>query len=63
MIEITNSGVWNHCTDGVIRGILFEPHPCGCGKRVYFVVNRDGRSRCVDCDAEYTQRRATHANG
>ncbi len=26
---------------------------CACGRLVYFVVNRDGKTRCVACDLEY----------
>lgn len=37
--------------DGAARIILPEPVRCGCGRMVTMVVNREGRSRCVDCDA------------
>jgi hypothetical protein len=62
MIVCSNAGVFNHCADGVIRGILFHAHQCSCGCLTFFVVNRDGRSRCVDCDAEYEQRLTRHVN-
>jgi len=31
--------------------ILKEPRQCECGRMVYFVVNRKGKTRCVECDA------------
>ncbi len=63
MIVCNDTGVFNHCADGIIRGILFEPRNCPCGKVTFFVVNRDGRSRCVDCDAEYVQGPGRHVRG
>jgi hypothetical protein len=57
MIVVTNGAVFNHCADGAIRGLTFEPVRCACGRVTYFFVNREGRSRCVDCDAEFMQRK------
>lgn len=34
---------------------LIEPHACACHRMTLIVVNRDGKTRCVDCDAKYTQ--------
>jgi hypothetical protein len=56
MIVIGDKGVFSCDREGIMRGILFEPRACGCGRMTYFVVNRDGKTRCVDCDAEYQQR-------
>lgn len=41
--------------DGATRIILFEPRECGCGHEAYFVINRDGSSRCIECDSQYQQ--------
>jgi hypothetical protein len=63
MIEVTGTGVFIHCADDCIRGITYKPRPCGCARMTFFFVNRDGRSRCADCDAEYVQRQARHVRG
>ena len=34
--------------------VLDEPRQCACGRMAAFVINRDGTSRCVECDAKYT---------
>lgn len=62
MIVCTESGVFVHGSDDVVRGLLYEARPCPCGKMSFFVVNRDGRTRCVDCDMEYVQRLQRHVN-
>ena len=34
--------------------ITDEPVPCGtCGRAVTLLVNRDGRTRCCDCDGAH----------
>lgn len=32
---------------------LVEPVECACGRMVYFVVNRLGKSRCIECDSKF----------
>lgn len=29
---------------------VVEPVQCGCGRMVCFLVNREGTTRCLDCD-------------
>lgn len=41
--------------DGVFRALLNKPRRCRCGRMAYFVVNRDGKSRCMECDREYLE--------
>jgi hypothetical protein len=31
---------------------LTSPAKCGCGRMAYFVVNRDGKTLCLDCDGK-----------
>lgn len=41
--------------DGILRGVLARPRRCGCGRMVYFVINRDGKTRCIECDVLYCE--------
>lgn len=34
---------------------LTEPRACACHRMTFIVVNRDGKTRCVDCDTKYAQ--------
>jgi hypothetical protein len=40
---------------GVAHIALAEPVPAACcdGRMTYFVINRDGKTRCVVCDELY----------
>ena len=38
---------------GALRVILGEPVQCTCGAMVTFLVNRSGKTRCVECDELY----------
>ena len=40
-------------SDGAIRVLLGQPRQCGCGRMVALAVNRDGKTRCVECDENY----------
>lgn len=42
------------CTVAFLR----EPRECGCGRMSAAFVNRDGASRCVECDVRYCAERA-----
>jgi len=53
----TPGGLLSMGPDGVARILLHEPRRCGCGAMAYFVINRDGKTRCIACDVKY-QRRA-----
>lgn len=44
--------------DGVFRGVLARPRRCGCGRMVYFVINRDGKTRCIECDGQHVRAEA-----
>ena len=41
--------------DGCIRAVLHEPMACFCYRMVCFIINRDGKTRCVECDEAYLQ--------
>lgn len=30
--------------------VLTQPAECACGRMTFFVVNRNGATRCLDCD-------------
>lgn len=30
--------------------VLAKPMPCGCGRAAMLVVNRNGATKCSDCD-------------
>ena len=40
---------------GRILIVLAHPLPCTCDRMTAFMVNRDGRTRCVECDEKYVQ--------
>jgi hypothetical protein len=62
MIWITPAGAFSCGADGITRGLLNEPRSCGCGRMTFFIVNRGGKSRCIDCDFEAVQRDERCAN-
>jgi hypothetical protein len=41
--------------DGILRAVLSAPRRCGCNRMTYFVINRDGKSRCIECDRLYLE--------
>lgn len=59
----TTAGAFSVGEDGIVRGLLLKPRPCPCGRMTYFVINRDGASRCVECDLHYQLERAGCASG
>lgn len=40
-------------TEGEVLIVLSRMAFCPCGRPVYFVINRDGRTRCIFCDHMY----------
>ena len=38
---------------GVTRAALGFPVICMCGHEAFMVINREGRTRCVECDEKY----------
>lgn len=36
---------------------LTEARACGCHRMTFLVINRDGKTRCIDCDTRYVQER------
>lgn len=46
----TKDGIFKTCSDGAVRMILGEPRQCRCGRMVAFLVNRNGKTLCIDCD-------------
>lgn len=50
--EPTDTPLVSVGNDGAARILLAAPVRCpGCGRMVMLVVNRGGRTRCVECDA------------
>lgn len=41
--------------DGAAIVALPEPIQCTCGKMVMIVVNRLGKTRCVECDFKFKE--------
>lgn len=41
--------------DGAAAIFTDEPVQCGCGRMVAIMVNRDGTTRCIECDEKYVQ--------
>ena len=39
--------------DGAVLVFLTVARLCGCGRRMYFSINRHGKSRCLECDSRY----------
>jgi len=39
--------------DGAITCLLGIARKCECKRMVKWAINRDGKSRCVECDEEY----------
>ena len=33
--------------------VISTPVECACGRMATVIVNRDGKSRCVECDSAY----------
>ncbi|HLZ92948.1 MAG TPA: hypothetical protein VKQ28_14640 [Candidatus Acidoferrum sp.] len=54
---------WNVRDDGGVHILLAEPAHFCCGKPHTWFVNREGRTRCCDCDEAYVrgQRQAAKA--
>lgn len=55
MIWSIHGHIFSMGRDGILRAVLSAPRRCGCGRMTYFVVNRDGKSRCVECDFRYCE--------
>ena len=49
----TKEGVFFMGPSDTFSAILNEPRECVCGCMAAFVVNRDGKTRCVNCDVKY----------
>lgn len=42
-------------THGVASVVfVHQPVDCACGRVALILLNRDGQTRCVDCDTKYT---------
>lgn len=41
----------------VARIVLSTPIACACGRMVMMVINRDGKTRCIECDEVYVKRK------
>lgn len=56
MVILTKAGdvvfPMSHNAGGII---LKKPVACFCGVVAYFLVNRDGKTRCIPCDAKYEE--------
>jgi hypothetical protein len=49
----TAEGIFRLIDGGTMLGALAKPIKCGCGRMAMFVVNRMGRTRCVECDHQF----------
>lgn len=45
--------------DGSAVIALAEAVQCGCGKMAMICINRDGKTRCVECDLNYRTEKET----
>lgn len=55
LIETEDGDLVANAADGAGMIILKEPRKCKCGRMAAFLVNRDGKTRCVSCDSDYQQ--------
>lgn len=51
--EDSNVALLNVGDHGVAHMMMKEPVACGCGTMHYALINRDGKTRCVECDFDY----------
>lgn len=49
----TPEGIFRVTDGGTIHCALTRAVQCGCGRMAMFVINRMGKTRCVDCDAKF----------
>jgi len=35
--------------------VVSEPRECACNRMTFFFINRDGKTRCIECDDKYKQ--------
>lgn len=43
--------------DGSVLFAIWPAKECACGKMAAFLVNRHGKTRCLDCDIAYRKER------
>lgn len=53
---VSDQGIFSLSSDGAMRGVLAHAVACDCGRMAQFVVNRLGKTRCVDCDQQLVER-------
>ena len=54
IIDTIDRGViYQQLEDGGCLILVTESKTCGCGRAAMILVNRDGRTRCVECDHDY----------
>ena len=51
----TADGFFSVDTEGIMRMCLNSPRECSCHRMVMFVINRDGKTRCIECDRKYQE--------
>lgn len=52
-VRRTKKGIFFTGPASTFSAILEKPIVCACGRMTVFVVNRDGKTRCLDCDVKY----------
>jgi hypothetical protein len=52
-VIITDRGLVAQAPDGSALIILAEAIKCDCGRMALFVVNRMGKTRCLECDEKF----------
>lgn len=58
MIVTTPEAIIALQKDASIVSVLKHPVACVCGRMAAFVVNRDGKTRCLVCDDLYQKGQA-----
>lgn len=58
MTFATKDGLFS-VRDGCVVAILVSPRQCECGRMVAIGVNRDGKTRCTECDSKYIEQKKT----
>jgi hypothetical protein len=56
VIFSNRDGIYNIVDGGTTYAMLAKPFVCGCQRMAYFIINRLGSTRCVECDAEFKKK-------
>jgi hypothetical protein len=59
---VTSDAVTTFCLDNgevIMLSIASRPRQCSCNQIAAMLINRDGKSRCLDCDRDYVLGRSS----